>query len=71
MKANIMITPIEAAQSKFAIAVYLQDEVMFQQAIIQHAIATGKKVKNEYSVRTCNDCLFNYRRSTGSGNRCL
>jgi hypothetical protein len=66
-----MVTPIEAAQSKFAIAVFLQDEEMFKQAIIQHAIATGKKVENECSVRTCDDCVYDDRRSSGTCDRCL
>lgn len=65
------ITPIEAVQSKFAIAVFLQDEEMFQQAIIQHAIATGKKVNNEYSIRSCHDGFHDERGSAGSGARCL
>ncbi|HBD2593404.1 TPA: host cell division inhibitory peptide Kil, partial [Escherichia coli] len=45
------LTAISAAQSKFAIAVFLQDEEMFEQAIIQFAIATGSKI-NEHFVRS-------------------
>ncbi|EKD9929106.1 host cell division inhibitory peptide Kil [Escherichia coli] len=58
------LTAISAAQSKFAIAVFLQDEEMFEQAIIQFAIASGSKI-NEHFVRSCHDRFSDIRRNSG------
>jgi hypothetical protein len=61
------LTPLHAAQSKFAIAAFLGDKVMFEQAIIQYAIATGTKVKHDNSLRFSFDCISHERGSSGSG----
>lgn len=64
------LTVISAAQSKFAIAVFLQDEEMFEQAKIQFAAATGRKI-NEHFVRTCYDSISDNGRTSGCSDRSL
>ncbi|EOL9120202.1 host cell division inhibitory peptide Kil [Enterobacter ludwigii] len=61
------LTPVQAAQSKFAIAAFIGDKEMFEQAIIQFAIATGTKVKNDDSLRFSFDRISHERGSSGSG----
>lgn len=61
------LTPISAAQSKFAIAAFLGNKEMFEQAIIQYAIATGTKVKHDNSLRFSFDRIPHERGSSESG----
>ena len=61
------LTPVQAAQSKFAIATFIGDNVMFEQAIIQFAIATGTKVNHDNFIRISYDRLSDFRRGTGTG----
>ncbi|EPJ9399587.1 host cell division inhibitory peptide Kil [Enterobacter bugandensis] len=61
------LTPIQAAQSKFAIAAFIGDKEMFEQALIQFAIATGTKVNHDNSVRISFDRLSEFGRGTGTG----
>lgn len=64
------LTAISSAQSKFAIAVFLKNQEMFEQAIIQFAIATGSKI-NEHFVRSCYDRFSDNGISSGCSNRNL
>lgn len=61
------LTPLHAVQSKFAIAAFIGDEEMFDQAIIQYAIATGTKVNYDNALRISFDRISNFRGSTGTG----
>jgi len=61
------LTAVHAAQSKFAIAAFIGDNEMFEQAIIQFAIATGTKVYHDNSIRISFDRLSDFRRGTGTG----
>jgi len=61
------LTPLHTAQSKFAIAAFLGDKEMFEQAIIQYAIATGTKVKHDNFLRFSFDRISHERGSSGSG----
>ncbi len=60
------LTPVQAAQSKFAIAAFIGDTEMFEQAIIQFAIATGTKVNHDNSIRIGFDRLSYFRGSAGT-----
>jgi hypothetical protein len=61
------LTPLHTAQSKFAIAAFIGDNEMFEQAIIQFAIATGTKVNHDNSIRISFDRLSEFGRGTGAG----
>jgi hypothetical protein len=61
------LTPVQAAQSKFAIAAFIGDKEMFEQAIIQFAIATGTKVKHDNFIRISFDRISEFRRGAGTG----
>lgn len=60
------LTPVQAAQSKFAIAAFIGDDEMFEQAIIQFAIATGTKVNHDNSIRISFDRLSYFRGGAGT-----
>jgi hypothetical protein len=55
------LTPVSSAQSKFAIAAFIGDKEMFEQAIIQFAIATGTKVNHDNSLCISFDRLSDFR----------
>jgi hypothetical protein len=62
------LTIVHAAQSKFAIAAFLGNQEMFEQAIIQFAIATGTKVKYDNTLRFSYDRISDIRRGAGASN---